>query len=437
MRPSRGAVSAALSVLLMSCAKSANPVAAVAPREISRLAVLNVSGSGLSFEWIDLFLDALAAEIEGQKKLQVSAGRALAEAIFGPPQAVGQASKQFEESIGEGQQALERLQLRKARNRLTRAMGHLSLCGARLGDKALVDLYTSFGLAHLYRGEETLAETPFRQAVAFNNALDLSTVLQPAHLEVFERARRQLLSGNPTEVQIRSTPEGAQVFVDGLHRGQAPLALPLYPGRHFVRLELGGHAPWTRNLPDDVPPAELKARLFPTSAQGPNPSLAEDILGFNLGLSDTPRLQEVCKTLSSDALLLLVISEEPTGIRAATQVFYCEPPGLTRPEAVSLGKNAAPTGKRIAELAAGLKSLAAPAPAPAAPKALPPAPESSAPEPSAPEPPALESPTVDKPDGGDRPVAEEAKTGPDTSPAPKKKKKKKKKSARKKRKKKR
>ncbi len=45
-------------------------------------------------------------------------------------------------------------------------------------------------------------------------------------------------------LQVESLPPGAQVFIDGSFRGQAPCDLPVPVGKHEVRLSLAGHYPW-------------------------------------------------------------------------------------------------------------------------------------------------------------------------------------------------
>src|SRR6185436_2889967 len=42
-------------------------------------------------------------------------------------------------------------------------------------------------------------------------------------------------------IDVRSTPEGAAVSVDGTARGTTPIAVSVEPGRHKVRIELEGY----------------------------------------------------------------------------------------------------------------------------------------------------------------------------------------------------
>jgi len=45
-------------------------------------------------------------------------------------------------------------------------------------------------------------------------------------------------------LKVESTPEGAQIFVDGNYKGQAPARLELPAGKHEIRLVLANHYDW-------------------------------------------------------------------------------------------------------------------------------------------------------------------------------------------------
>lgn len=47
-------------------------------------------------------------------------------------------------------------------------------------------------------------------------------------------------------VEVHSTPEGAEVYVDGAFIGNAPATLKLAPGQHTVRVSQSGYKEWSR-----------------------------------------------------------------------------------------------------------------------------------------------------------------------------------------------
>ena len=52
----------------------------------------------------------------------------------------------------------------------------------------------------------------------------------------------------PETVKVSSTPEEAEVYLDGKFTGNAPATLKLSPGKHTIRLALAGYKDWTRDL---------------------------------------------------------------------------------------------------------------------------------------------------------------------------------------------
>ncbi|HXM95855.1 MAG TPA: PEGA domain-containing protein [Candidatus Dormibacteraeota bacterium] len=49
-------------------------------------------------------------------------------------------------------------------------------------------------------------------------------------------------------VEIHSTPDGAEVYVDGAFIGNAPATLKLTPGQHSIRVNQPGYKDWSRDL---------------------------------------------------------------------------------------------------------------------------------------------------------------------------------------------
>jgi hypothetical protein len=50
----------------------------------------------------------------------------------------------------------------------------------------------------------------------------------------------------PAQLEVKSLPCGASVYVDGLYRGNTPLHLELEPGTYDVRVEMDGYESFQR-----------------------------------------------------------------------------------------------------------------------------------------------------------------------------------------------
>lgn len=53
-------------------------------------------------------------------------------------------------------------------------------------------------------------------------------------------------------VSVNTTPDGAEVYVDGQFYGNAPAMLKLKPGKHSITAKLSGYRDWTREISTDI-----------------------------------------------------------------------------------------------------------------------------------------------------------------------------------------
>ncbi|HLK32623.1 MAG TPA: PEGA domain-containing protein [Terriglobales bacterium] len=53
-------------------------------------------------------------------------------------------------------------------------------------------------------------------------------------------------------VNLTTTPDGADVYVDGQFSGNSPATLKLKPGKHTIRVSMSGYKDWTRDLSIDA-----------------------------------------------------------------------------------------------------------------------------------------------------------------------------------------
>src|SRR5690349_1399104 len=63
-------------------------------------------------------------------------------------------------------------------------------------------------------------------------------------------------------VSVTTNPDGADVYVDGEFRGNAPATLKLKPGKHTIAVKMNGYKDWTREITTDAgSDAKLSAGL--------------------------------------------------------------------------------------------------------------------------------------------------------------------------------
>jgi len=53
-------------------------------------------------------------------------------------------------------------------------------------------------------------------------------------------------------VSLTTTPDGADVYVDGQFNGNSPATLKLKAGKHTIRVSTAGYQDWTREITTDA-----------------------------------------------------------------------------------------------------------------------------------------------------------------------------------------
>lgn len=293
------------------------------PVKVESLAILNLPVRDLSPTIQQDILTALAAQLHKRYRIRVTAGQSLGRGVWGKLDRVpADACRHFQARAAEAAQAYKQLRIGSSIELSEQALGLLSHCGAELTDPdPLIKAYTTYGLGLMSRERKEEAMAAFRTVVAFDPQRPLPTQgLRPSHAQAFETARRQLLSGNPPTVKIQSIPAGATVRVDGRVIGKTPIeAARIFPGRHFVRLELEGHAPWTAELAEGVPPARLKTWLHPAYKGDPPRALLDDGLDEDSPSDEAKaQLTALAAHFQVDAILVVGLKREDGNIRLAS-----------------------------------------------------------------------------------------------------------------------
>jgi len=105
------------------------------------------------------------------------------------------------------------------------------------------------GQVHRGRGEGEAGDEAFRRVLRLSPGLVLDPDLHsPSTRGRFEELRAQLASGPRVAVEVRSTPPGADVFLEGRAVGQAPWQATLPPAYYRLEVASGDLASFPRVL---------------------------------------------------------------------------------------------------------------------------------------------------------------------------------------------
>jgi len=353
-----------LAVAAVNCGGKRRP--AVSPFDedvvVSSLAILPIPSKAVPGTRQDQILMDLAEALSKKYKIPVITGLTLGRAVFGELTSDGGAcARMFRETVAEAREAQKRLQFNKAIGLFSKASNLLPRCGSEIGKpKQLQDVFMYMGLmlVTLERVEE--AEAAFRQLAAFDKDFQPpGDLFRLEQVEAYERAQRALLSGNPFQVEILSWPEGATVYVDGREIGKAPVSLPLYLGRHFVRITLSGHAPYLLNIPDKPPPKSIKAWLFPVWPEDDPPEDLMEEFVEGEAFSDTAykQLARVASQHKVDAVLVSQFGMKGKKVQLAARLYIAKSDQVVREGVYNLGATEKTHQTRIEHLVKIFKEL--------------------------------------------------------------------------------
>jgi hypothetical protein len=117
------------------------------------------------------------------------------------------------------------------------------------GIKQLADAHAFGMMACSWNGKNTEAEDHARRALILGGSLKGQTLVTPEDETLFKKVQRSLLSQPRGSLEVKSTPAGAKVTVDGKPAGSTPLTVrDLPPGPHVVQVT----APWREPLNTEV-----------------------------------------------------------------------------------------------------------------------------------------------------------------------------------------
>jgi hypothetical protein len=137
------------------------------------------------------------------------------------------------------------------------------------------------------------------------------TFFPPEQIAYAQRARKNLLKVASAQLEVKSTPPGAQVFVDGKLRGVTPVVVKsLVPGDHFVTLKLAGYGLAQQNAPDGA----VELTLKPTAEGRAFQLLTARVV--NESSAREPVAAEIAKALVARQVLLGVLKKSAAGDQA-------------------------------------------------------------------------------------------------------------------------
>jgi hypothetical protein len=188
---------------------------------------------------------------------------------------------------------------------------------ARLSTEDLPLLYRArllAGLSWFEAGKTDVAKDSFVRLIVIRPDFEPDpTLVSPKAREVFRQALADVRNAGLGSVEVRTEPDGAEVFLDGVSRGRSPITITPLPGdKHYLRVTLPGYATHLEEFEGRPPERVLKeiklkptltrtalGRLMQAARQGRPPEMAAADLDL------------IVRTARLDSVVLVGIGRQP------------------------------------------------------------------------------------------------------------------------------
>ncbi len=207
-----------------------------------------------------------------------------------------------------GQVALEAVELPVAAETFADALVAYEQAIAGLKELTpLVETLGQQGVVFALQGDKKGAQQAFARALALDAAWRPNEGAPSKARSMFEAAAKAQKSAGQGTLTVYGSTGAAEVWVDGVFRGVAPLTVDVGTGRHYVRVARDGYLTWggaaeVRRGSE----ATVQATLRPTSRLA---KLEELSLRVTRSKESVPPVAELAAWLQVDRLLVLVVED--------------------------------------------------------------------------------------------------------------------------------
>jgi hypothetical protein len=195
--------------------------------------------------------------------------------------------------------------LRATIKEYSKAAGALTTCGH------LCDAVAMYAASLNARGEIEEAKIAVLDLLALSPTFELDKKRYPQEFVSLRAqvatARNAQLRGN---VEVKTRPGGARVYLDGEFKGYSPITLQTLPiGKHMLRVERPGFKQWGTLVEVSPEDSEIKQDLAPTPGYKAYDATVDGLAGDILKDKAGAGMKQLGKTLGLDRAVIAVLKE--------------------------------------------------------------------------------------------------------------------------------
>ncbi len=288
--------------ILLSAAMILQVPATVAANEPEYIAVVELHQRGTRPDYTRKITDRFREELSRYRHLKILS-REESKAILDYKKSAvleaGQVSP-IHGMVADAKKAYFALQLAKAKRLTDEAIENCLQTSQLTRDyRSLQEAYTVQGIVLLAQHRKRDATESFRKLVRYDPYVELDEkYFAPSVIKRIERAKRELKEQPSGHIEVRSQPSAADVYINGIYKGAAPLKLGNYPvGEHVVTVKAANYTSKSETV--SVTAGQTEQVKLKLGWKGKNNRYPKDMVGFHRDQFDD--LEELIGTASAAA----------------------------------------------------------------------------------------------------------------------------------------
>jgi tetratricopeptide (TPR) repeat protein len=237
-------------------------------------------------------------------------------------------------SLASGKKAYQELDFEKAMEDLTESRKEFILNLSHLrSNRDLLEAHLYLGMTYIALAKKTksadeikknekLAESEFEKVVMLDPQRELAPrSYSPKVIEMYEKAKRKLVSGNRITVKVDANAPQAKVFINGKLIGPTPIKVNLIPGDYYVLVERKGMKSWSKLAKFENPVEHLSAEMETATENGDWNGMFQIREGMDQQTANMDEIDGMADAVGGEMILLANLEKPGNDWRLLGQLY--------------------------------------------------------------------------------------------------------------------
>lgn len=254
-------------LLTLPCPALAQSTAGTETGKNLKVVVLEVSDGTLAPQEVEKVTDTVRDELQSQTKFSVVPKQQTRQFFANNPTMMQRidVANPLNRYLDEAKEFYKNFQFKEAIGLLSNVIDTYRRATPPMTESfLLVDSYLYLGNVHMGNNDKKDANSVFMEAVRLDPQREITEEKYPPKVvKKFGEAKAEYLSGaKVAQLDIFTNPRGAEIYVNGVHMGQAPIKVDRFTqGEHFILAKQNGFKPKAQKISIDTNYSRVKLDL--------------------------------------------------------------------------------------------------------------------------------------------------------------------------------